>query len=103
MPTDEVVGIVGWRSAADEVLVEDLPGSDRPAHYFLAETLDGLYTPYALRLPDGVGPHPFVLIAYGNGGGGMAWLLDRVHRYRHVSDVLWLVADRLHLAAGVRW
>jgi dienelactone hydrolase len=91
MPTDEVVavvGAVGWSSAADEVLVEDLPGSDRPARYFLAETLDGLYAPYALRLPDGDGPHPFVLVAYGNGGGGMAWLRDRVHRFRYVTDVL---------------
>ena len=79
---------IGWRSGSDEVLVEQLPGSDRPAHYFLAETLDGLYTPYALRLPDGPGPHPFVLIALINGGGGMALLRDRVHRLRHVTDVL---------------
>jgi dienelactone hydrolase len=79
---------LGWRSAADEVLVEEMAGSDSPAHYFLAETLDGLYTPYALRLPDGDGPHPFVFIAYGNGGGGMEWLRDRVHRFRHVTDVL---------------
>ena len=79
---------VSWGSTDQEVLVEQLPDSDLPAHYFLAETLDGLYTPYALRLPDGPGPHPFVLIAYGNGGGGMAWLRDRVHRFRHVTDVL---------------
>jgi dienelactone hydrolase len=79
---------IGWRSSTDAVLVEELPGSDSPAHYFLAETLDGLYTPYALRIPDGPGPHPFVYVAYGNGGGGMAWLRDRVHRYRHVTDVL---------------
>jgi hypothetical protein len=78
----------GWRSATDEVLVEEVAGSDRPAHYFLAETLDGLYTPYALRMPDGSGPHPFVYVAYGNGGGGMAWLRDRVHRFRYVTDVL---------------
>ncbi|NPD04219.1 prolyl oligopeptidase family serine peptidase [Nocardioides sp. zg-1308] len=70
------------------VLVEPLAGSDSPAHYLLAETLDGLYAPYALRLPDGPGPHPFVLVAYGNGGGGMGWLRDRVHRFRHVTDVL---------------
>jgi dienelactone hydrolase len=77
-----------WKTTADAVLVEDLPGSDRPAHYFLAETLDGLYVPYALRLPDGAGPHPFVYVAYGNGGGGMAWLRDRVHRFSYVTDVL---------------
>ncbi|GIE97491.1 alpha/beta hydrolase family protein [Paractinoplanes rishiriensis] len=62
--------------------------TDELADYLLAETLDGLYTPYALRLPPGTGPHPFVFIAYGNGGGGFSWLRDRVHRFRHVTDVL---------------
>ncbi|NUR07357.1 MAG: hypothetical protein HOQ22_13580 [Nocardioidaceae bacterium] len=80
--------VEGWRSTDQAVLVEPVAGSDRPAHYHLAETLDGLYAPYALRLPEGPGPHPFVLVAYGNGGGGMAWLRDRVHRFRHVTDVL---------------
>lgn len=79
---------IGWPATDREVLAEQLPGSDRPAHYYLAETLDGLYTPYALRLPDRPGPHPFVFIAYGNGGGGMAWLRDRAHRFRYVTDVL---------------
>ncbi len=68
--------------------VEELPGSDSPAHVLLAETLDGLYTPYALRIPTDEGPHPFVFIAYGNGGGGVSWLRERVHRFRHVTDVL---------------
>ncbi len=70
------------------VLIEQLPGSESPAHYLLAETLDGLYTPYALRVPQAPGPHPFVFVAYGNGGGGLAWLRERVHRFRHVTDVL---------------
>ena len=78
----------GWKAPSDAVLLEDVGGSARPAQYFLAETLDGLYVPYALRLPDGAGPHPFVYVAYGNGGGGMAWLRDRVHRYSHVTEVL---------------
>lgn len=82
------------------VLVEDLPGSDRSVHYLMAETLDGLYAPYALRLPDGPGPHPFVLVAYGNGGGGLAWLRDRVHRFRHVTDVL---LDAGYACAWVRY
>ena len=77
-----------WGSPSTPVLVEPLAGSDRPAHYLMAETLDGLYAPYALRLPAGPGPHPFVLVAYGNGGGGMGWLHDRVHRFRHITDVL---------------
>jgi dienelactone hydrolase len=75
-------------ATAEPLLVEPVAGSDRPAHYLLAETLDGLYVPYALRLPDGPGPHPFVVVAYGNGGGGLGWLRDRVHRFRHVTDVL---------------
>ncbi|CAA0129232.1 Uncharacterised protein [Mycolicibacterium vanbaalenii] len=67
---------------------EKLPGSDLPVEYMLAETLDGLYAPYALRIPAGDGPHPFVLVAYGNGGGGLEWLQDRVRRFRYVTDVL---------------
>jgi dienelactone hydrolase len=78
----------GWDWSSDPVRTEALAGSDLPAHYFLAETLDGLYAPYALRLPEGDGPHPFVFIAYGNGGGGLGWLTDRVHRFRHITDVL---------------
>lgn len=81
-------------------LVEELPGSDRPAHYVMAETFDGLYAPYALRLPEGDGPHPFVLVAYGNGGGGVGWLRDRVHRFRHVTDVL---LDAGYACAWVRY
>ena len=56
--------------------------------YRLAPTMDGLYTPYALRLPDGTGPHPFVFLAYGNGGGGLPWLRDRIVHYGHVMDRL---------------
>ena len=86
--------------APTPVMVEDVAGSDRPAHYLLAESLDGLYVPYALRLPDGPGPHPFVVIAYGNGGGPMAWLRDRVHRFRHVTDVL---LDAGYACAWIRY
>jgi dienelactone hydrolase len=78
----------GWTTSHQPVLVDPVAGSHGPAHYFLAETLDGLYAPYAVRFPEGAGPHPFVLIAYGNGGGGMEWLRDRVHRFQHVTDVL---------------
>jgi len=59
-----------------------------PVQYRLAATMDGLYTPYALRLPDGPGPHPFVFLAYGNGGGGLDWLRDRVVHYPYVTERL---------------
>jgi dienelactone hydrolase len=76
-----------WDPARQPVSIEDDLGGP-PLEYFLAETLDGLYTPYALRVPSGPGPHPFVLIASGNGGGGMAWLRKKAHRFRHITDRL---------------
>ena len=54
------------------------------SQYRLASTMDGLYTPYALQRPAGDGPHPFVFLAYGNGGGGLAWLRERVAGYPYV-------------------
>jgi dienelactone hydrolase len=59
-----------------------------PVQYRLASTMDGLYTPYALQTPDGDGPHPFVFLAYGNGGGGLDWLRDRVEHYPYVVERL---------------
>jgi hypothetical protein len=56
--------------------------------YRLAATMDGLYTPYALRLPSGPGPHPFVFLAYGNGGGGLDWLRDRLAHHPYVMERL---------------
>ena len=65
-----------------------LLAEDGPVQYRLASTLDGLYTPYALRLPDGPGPFPFVFLAYGNGGGGLDWLRDRVAHFPYVTERL---------------
>jgi hypothetical protein len=62
--------------------------TDGPVQYRLAATMDGLYTPYALRLPDGPGPHPFLFLAYGNGGGGLDWLEDRIQHYPYVLQRL---------------
>jgi dienelactone hydrolase len=59
-----------------------------PVQYRLAATMDGLYAPYALRMPAGDGPHPFVFLAYGNGGGGLDWLRDRVAHYPYVTERL---------------
>jgi len=58
------------------IVTEAVEGSDIPVHYAYVETIDGLYTPIAIRKPDGAGPFPIVLFASGNGGGGMAWLRD---------------------------
>jgi hypothetical protein len=60
------------------VIIEPVEGSAFPVHYTYVETLDGLYAPIGLRVPEGDGPFPIVLLASGNGGGGMAWVRDAV-------------------------
>lgn len=70
-------------------ITEPVPGSSRPVHYCLAETWDGLYVPYALRLPSPEATNlPFVFLAYGNGGGGLQWLRDRVATYGYIMERL---------------
>ncbi len=70
------------------VLVEDVAGSARPAAYYMAETLDGLYAPYVLRTPADDGRFPFVLLAYGNGGGGLEWLRTWVRARPYIMERL---------------
>ena len=52
------------------------------------ETWDGLYAPMALRRPSGDGPHPAVVLASGNGGGGVEWLRTAMRERRHIMDRL---------------
>jgi hypothetical protein len=70
-------------------ITEPVPGSSRPVSYHMAETWDGLYVPYALRLPsqDATGL-PFVFLAYGNGGGGLSWLRRRVATHGYIMERL---------------
>ncbi len=65
-------------NAAMGVITEAVPGSDIPVRLMYVETWDGLYAPIGLRVPPGGGPFPIVLLASGNGGGGMAWIRDAV-------------------------
>jgi dienelactone hydrolase len=55
-----------------------LRDSDREVELRLVPTWDGLYTPIASCLPPGPGPHAVVVLAYGNGGGGLPWVRDAV-------------------------
>ena len=70
----------------EPLLIQQVRGSSRPASVYLAPTLDGLYTPYALRTPADEGEFPFVFLAYGNGGGGVEWLRSRLRTHSHVMD-----------------
>jgi hypothetical protein len=73
---------------AEPLFTQEIPGSARPAHIYLAPTLDGLYAPYALRTPADEGTFPFVFLAYGNGGGGIEWLLSRLRTHPYVMERL---------------
>ncbi|HEX6146779.1 MAG TPA: prolyl oligopeptidase family serine peptidase [Acidimicrobiia bacterium] len=81
-------------------IVEDVPGSDIPVELSYLETWDGLYAPIGLRLPQGPGPHPLVLLASGNGGGGMAWIRDAVANRGYVMDRL---LERGYACAWIRY
>jgi len=60
----------------------------RPVHFLYHETWDGLYAPMALRLPDGDGPHPVVLLGMGNGGEAMGWLRQTLVDRSYILDAL---------------
>ncbi len=79
------------RAGADPenvVIVEPVEGSDVPVHLMYVETLDGLYTPIGLRKPPGEGPFPIVLMASGNGGGGMALVRELVRNRGFIMERL---------------
>ncbi|MDH3194143.1 MAG: hypothetical protein OEM40_07500, partial [Acidimicrobiia bacterium] len=51
-------------------------GEHGTAELLFVETWDGLYAPVGLRIPDGPGPFPLILLASGNGGEGVGWIRD---------------------------
>jgi dipeptidyl aminopeptidase/acylaminoacyl peptidase len=81
-------------------IVEEVPGSDNPVELSYVETWDGLYAPIGLRLPSGAGPFPLVLLASGNGGGGMAWIRDAVANRGYIMDRL---LERGYACAWIRY
>lgn len=70
------------------VITEPVPGSTVPVELMYIETWDGLYAPIGVRKPDGDGPFPMVLLASGNGGGGMAWIRDAVANKGYIMERL---------------
>jgi predicted esterase len=81
-------------------IVEEVPDSDIPLELKYLETWDGLYAPIGLRFPPGDGPHPLVLLASGNGGGGMAWVRDAVADRGYIMDRL---LERGYACAWIRY
>jgi len=70
------------------VITEPVAGSTVPVELMYIETWDGLYAPIGVRKPDGDGPFPIVLLASGNGGGGMAWIRDAVANKGYIMERL---------------
>ena len=88
------------RAAVDPehvVVTEPVPGSDVPVHLMYVPTLDGLYAPIGLRRPPGEGRVPIVLLASGNGGGGMPWVRDAVRNRG------WIMERLLRAGYAVAW
>lgn len=69
-------------------VVEPVSGSSHPVHLIYVETWDGLYAPIGLRLPSGSGVFPVILLASGNGGGGMAWIRGAISNCGHIMERL---------------
>ncbi len=69
-------------------ITEPVAGSDVPVQLMYVETWDGLYTAIGLRVPSGEGPHPVVLLASGNGGGGMPWVRQAVAERGYIMERL---------------
>ena len=55
-------------------------------HLIYVETMDGLYTPLGLELPEGNGPFPVILLASGNGGEGMNWVIENSKNRRYTFN-----------------
>jgi len=70
------------------VITGPVAGSTIPVDLMYVETWDGLYAPIGVRKPEGDGPFPIVLLASGNGGGGMAWVRDAVVNRGYIMDCL---------------
>jgi len=68
------------------VMTETVDGAS--AIFAYVETWDGLYAPIGIRKPEGEGPFPMVLLARGNGGEGMRWVRESLHRRAYIMDRL---------------
>jgi acetyl esterase/lipase len=91
--TPDDVGVAGgdndslrYQDPENTVITEILGGAECKLMY--VEVWDGLYAPIGARKPDGDGPHPMILLASGNGGGGMAWIRDACSNRGHIMDRL---------------
>jgi dienelactone hydrolase len=79
------------------IVTEPVQGSTIPVELMYVEMIDGLYAPIGLRKPAGAGPFPLVLFASGNGGGGMAAIIEAT------QDRSWTQERFLDAGYAVAW
>ncbi|MBT5573760.1 MAG: hypothetical protein HOJ97_00090 [Alphaproteobacteria bacterium] len=77
---------VGLTQLDQPVIEKNING--HKTYLIYTETIDGLYTPVGLELPEGDGPFPVVLLASGNGGEGMKWVEEYTKSRRYTIDRL---------------
>src|SRR5215510_1086113 len=72
-------GMTGGRwSSGEPVCTEEGEESTRPAAYYMAESRDGLYVPYVVRMPADEGRLPVVFLGHSNGAGGIGLMRQLV-------------------------
>ncbi|MGI9606006.1 MAG: alpha/beta hydrolase family protein [Acidimicrobiales bacterium] len=72
----------------EDIVVRTERVGDADVHFIYFETWDGLFAPMALRLPDGDGPFPIILLGSGNGGEAMRWHRDVLANRSYILDAL---------------
>ncbi len=77
---------VGLTQLDQPVIEKSING--HKTYLIYTETIDGLYTPIGLELPEGDGPFPVVLLASGNGGEGMKWVEEYTKNRRYTINRL---------------
>ena len=77
---------VGLTQLDQPVIEKSING--HKTYLIYTETIDGLYTPVGLELPEGDGPFPVVLLASGNGGEGMKWVEEYTKNRRYTINRL---------------
>ena len=78
-------------------ITQRVPGTDIPVQLMYVEMIDGVYAPIGLRMPAGGGPFPLILFASGNGGGGMAAVIEAT------NNRSWTQEQFLEAGYAVAW
>ena len=74
------------RSESSNIIINKITNELYDTFYLMIETLDGLYTPLGIKIPETQGPHPLILLASGNGCEGMSWIEEYMENYSYTLN-----------------